>query len=145
MPPLIALAAALAGITLTLIALIHVYWAFGGRAGVAYALPTHPEAGKPLFTPGPVATVAVAGLLALAAWILLAQGGWLPVFVSSYVNRLGALSLAGVFALRTVGDFRYVGLSKRVKLTRFARADTRYFTPLCALLAVAAIAAAMAG
>lgn len=37
--------------------------------------------------------------------------------------------------LRGVGEFRYVGLFKRVKGSRFARNDTRFYSPLCLMLA----------
>jgi hypothetical protein len=47
-----------------------------------------------------------------------------------------------VFGLRAIGDFRYLGFFKRVTGTRFARADTLIYSPLCAgLAAMAAVVA----
>ena len=40
---------------------------------------------------------------------------------------------------RTVGEFRYVGLFKRERGTRFAALDSCIYTPLCALLAAAVL------
>jgi hypothetical protein len=42
-----------------------------------------------------------------------------------------------VLALRAIGEFRYVGLFKRVRESRFAALDTRVYTPLCVALAAA--------
>jgi hypothetical protein len=36
--------------------------------------------------------------------------------------------------LRAVGEFRYVGLFKRVRGTKFAVLDTFVYSPLCLLL-----------
>jgi hypothetical protein len=47
-----------------------------------------------------------------------------------------------MFALRTIGEFRYVGLFKRVHSTPFARWDSRLFTPLSAAIAAAAVVVA---
>lgn len=44
--------------------------------------------------------------------------------------------LALMFAVRAVGDFRYVGFFKRIRGSRFARMDTLYYSPLCAALAL---------
>ncbi|EGD05771.1 hypothetical protein B1M_04736, partial [Burkholderia sp. TJI49] len=44
--------------------------------------------------------------------------------------------LALIFAVRAVGDFRYVGFFKRIRGSRFARMDTLCYSPLCAALAL---------
>jgi hypothetical protein len=44
---------------------------------------------------------------------------------------------ASAFSLRVIGDFRYVGLFKSIRGTRFAHYDTLVFTPLCLFLATA--------
>jgi hypothetical protein len=41
------------------------------------------------------------------------------------------------FLLRAVGEFRLVGLFKRIRGTAFARWDTWLFSPLCLLIALA--------
>jgi len=45
---------------------------------------------------------------------------------------------------RGVGDFRLVGLSKRVRGTRFARYDSFVYTPLCLALAAGIVVVATA-
>ena len=120
-----ALAGALAMLILGAVAAMHVYWALRGGAGLAGAVPE--VAGKPLFRPGRLATLAVA--LALAGLVALLPAGC-------------ALAALG-FLARAVGDFRHVGLFKRASASRFARLDTWVFSPLCLLLAglVALVAA----
>lgn len=96
-----------------LLSSIHVYWLLGGKWGLASAVPTNSE-GMPLFKPGPVATVAVAGGLLLMGLAVLVKGGliqfdWLP----DRVGEWSVWAIAVVFPLRAVGDFRYVGFSRR--------------------------------
>lgn len=114
---------------------IHVYWALGGTAFATAAVParTDERAGteSALFHPGPVSTMAVALCLAAGA------GGVLTAGFSGKAKGPARL-VALAFALRAAGDFRYVGLSKRVQNTDFARRDSRVYTPLC--IAVATMA-----
>ena len=53
------------------------------------------------------------------------------------VSRVGTAALAFVFIGRAIGDMRYVGFFKRVRGTRFARLDTRVYSPLCLALGAA--------
>lgn len=134
---------ALAIIALLLIAGLHVFWALGGRIGQAVAVPE--RNGKPAFKPGPVATFAVAVALVIAALLVAAQCGWVVLPLSAGTVRLLVWLIVVAFAARAVGDFRYVGFFKRVRDTRFARLDTRVFSPLCAALALAIADAAIEG
>ena len=61
---------------------IHVYWLLGGKWGLAAAVPTN-VGGQSLFSPGPGATLVVAGGLLLMGLAVLIRGGllyfgWLP-------------------------------------------------------------------
>ena len=65
--------------------------------------------------------------------------GWLtlPDFPSDHIFvRIAAWLIAAVFALRAIGDFRYVGFFKRVRGSKFARLDTLAYSPLCTALAL---------
>jgi hypothetical protein len=122
---------------LVALALVHVYWAAGGRAWAADAVPT--RGGAPLFRPGPVATLAVAAMLALAAALVLGRAGGVRRVAPAALYQWGTWALGSALALRAVGDFRYVGLFKRERGTRFAALDTRLYTPLAAALAAATL------
>lgn len=112
--------------------LLHLYWACGGRWGAGVVLPTRGD--SLAFEPTPAMTVLVALGLFAAAFVVLSAAR-LATGLPGSLAELGAWGLAGLFALRSVGDFRYVGFSKRIKDTPFARWDTLLFSPLCLALA----------
>lgn len=124
-----------------LLCLAHLYWAAGGRAGSVQVRPERPD-GTPLFTPGPVASLVVAALLALAGLLVAQQAGILPGPFPPGLVRLGCWCVAGALVLRAIGEFRYVGLFKRVRGTAFARMDTLVYSPLALLLGLGAGAVA---
>jgi hypothetical protein len=117
----------LSGILASLSAL-HLYWAAGGRRGSDASIPTS-ITGAPLFAPGPAAYLGVACALMFGAAIAVVPfDPWLKGVV------LRAMAL--LFALRALGDFRYVGFSKRRSESPFAYWDTRFYSPLCVLVAL---------
>jgi hypothetical protein len=122
------------GLVLAVLGLLHIAWAFGGLTG---DLPVVPERdGMPLFRPSRGTTLGVALLLLAAAILVAQQGGVLPYLVPAQVATLGSWTIALTFTARAVGEFRYVGLFKRVRGTRFARWDTRLFSPLCLAIGI---------
>ena len=127
-----ALASTISGVLL-LLSLLHVYWALGGRRGRAVGVP---EVGdRPLFAPTPLATLGVALGLAAAALVVATRARlWTASPVPAPLASWGTLVLAAVFIGRAIGDFRFVGFTKRVRRSRFARWDTRLYSPLCAAL-----------
>lgn len=119
---------------------IHVYWAFGGTWGSRAALPAKAD-GNPVFLPGAAATLTVAAGLLAAAFLLAAQSGMVPGIDPGVWIRRGCMALAAVFFLRVIGDFRYFGMFKKQRSTRFARNDTVMYTPLCLILGLAYVLA----
>ncbi len=117
-------------VVLWAISLLHVYWACGGRWAMGAVLPEFPNSSKPVFTPTPLMTWAVALALGMAgAAVQLERWSPHPVFLAM------VYALAVVFSLRTIGDFRYAGLFKTTRATHFARMDSQIYTPLCMVLA----------
>lgn len=121
------------GLAFVALALWHFYMALSPRSGESGAVPS--VKGKPLFVPSRKSTVAVGIVLLLFAGLVAATAGMVSVGLPrvalsglSYMLTLGLLA-------RGVGDFRYVGLFKRVRGTRFATLDTLVYSPLCLLLA----------
>ena len=122
---------------LLIISLIHVYWSAGGRRGLNESLPQ--SNGPKAFRPGRFATGIVALIFGCVAFFYLYKIGWLTsldILIPDWLSRYGLWSLAGVFLLRAIGEFRYVGFFKRVKNSRFAELDTKFYSPLCLLLSV---------
>ncbi len=115
---------------------LHFYWAFGGRAGLDKAIPRID--GEPAIEPGRALTLLVGvALLAIAGVAsFLGAAGLRSNPYGTYIVHAGWF-LAGVFALRAVGDFRLVGFFKRVRSSEFARYDSRYYSPLCVALSLA--------
>jgi hypothetical protein len=94
--------------------------------------------GQPIFRPGPASTLAVAGLLAFAGLLVLAHAGRGPAAaLPRWVVAFGAPVAAVVLLARSIGDFRYIGFFKRVRDTRFAKLDTRIYSPIALLLGIA--------
>ncbi len=116
---------------LTVLAVIHIYWAAGGTWAADKVTPKLAD-GQPIFVPGPVVTLAVAALLLFAAAISARV-----VFGDFRHWLMYAMALA--FALRAVGEFRYCGFLKRIRNTEFAYWDTRVYTPLCVVMAALAL------
>ena len=121
-------------------ALVHVYWALGGKLAILAAIPERD--GRAIFRPRAWPTAAVAVALAACAFLALLVSGWLaPNWLATHVPRwlivVPAWAVALVFALRAVGDFRYVGFAKRIRGSRFARLDDFCYAPLCACIAMA--------
>jgi hypothetical protein len=114
-----------------LLALIHFYWALGGKFGLDKALPTDTE-GNRLLNPSKIMTFVV-GLILL---------GFSYVPYKLYTGDESATivyagyGLSILFFLRSVGDFNLVGLFKKVKNTEFSKYDTWVYIPLCLFISI---------
>jgi len=120
-----------------LLGALHVFWALGGRLGFGVAVPE--VDGQRAFTPTPAATLAVALALFLGSALVLGRAGVFGSLVPAALFRWPVLIMGFVFLVRAVGEFRLVGLFKRVRGTSFARWDTWLFSPLCLGIFLAAL------
>ena len=119
---------------------LHVYWAFGGKKGLANAVPQTPD-GRPVFSPGALACLMVAfACVVLGAAMLWPLIGPTPdgIFVVLVVAAL-------LLAVRVIGDGRQTGFTKQNHSTAFAQADDAVYTPLFTLLLFGALCALYAG
>ena len=119
---------------LTLIAAVHFYWALGGSAWKAGAVPS--KNGTPVLSPGPCSTALVGVVLLGMAMVVASTAGLVPAVLPNTVSRGASAILALIFAARAIGEFRYVGFFKRVRGSTFATHDTYLYSPLCLLLAI---------
>ena len=131
-----ALVAWLLGAIFAALAGLHVVWALRGAAGVEGFVPT--DAGRPVLTPGPLASLLVGAALTAAGLVTTCRAGLFCAGLPPWMARVGIWIIALTFAARAVGEFRYVGFFKRVRGTRFAQRDTWIFSPLCVLIALMA-------
>ncbi|MGI9595312.1 MAG: DUF3995 domain-containing protein, partial [Acidimicrobiales bacterium] len=118
------------------LAVVHLYWALGGRILLDAAVPTSRE-GHATISPGPVATLAVSALLLIFSGLVTATA------ITDEPAAVRWLMLAGVavLAARAVGDGQSVGFTKSNRATPFADNDDRFFTPLAVLLGIGSTAA----
>lgn len=115
--------------------LVHLYWVCNGQVGIAATIPTKLN-GKRVFTPSRFGTFVVAAGLFMFAVTNLIFGGMIESPIGlSYINY-AMWGIAGIFLIRFIGDFKYVGITKRFRQSVFAQKDTFFYSPLCFLLAV---------
>lgn len=118
----------LAILALSLIGLLHFYWALGGEVGMDITIPT--KDGKSLINPGKIATVVVGVALfgfAFIAYILYFYDLSLSPYREYFI--ISGWILSGIFILRGIGEFQVIGLFKKIKSSEFAYYDTRFYTP----------------
>jgi hypothetical protein len=120
----------------SIISVIHIYWAFGGEKGIRKAIPTND--GKPLFNPGPVSTLIIGLLLNLLSILILEYSDVMDVdFIPKIYIKWMLLICAGFFLLRSIGDFKYAGFTKKITNSPFAYWDTRLYSPIFLILSIA--------
>lgn len=119
----------------TVLSGFHFYWLLGGTWGVDHVLPTKDDIVSPMKIP-PLATLVVAlGLLSLGVLYLIKMELIvidLPVWIGKYAYWV----IPTIFLFRAIGEFKYVGFFKKIRDTKFAKADTKTFTPLCLFIAL---------
>jgi hypothetical protein len=120
---------------------IHFYWTAGGRKGIDAAVPT--ERGQQIFQPTAGATFFIAFFSLLFAAVIPGSIGLYADAEPAFLYSWAPWILVVVFSLRALGDFRYVGLFKRVVDTRFAKMDSAFYTPFSLLMALWALVVAI--
>ena len=136
-------------LALTIIAFaaaFHLHWALGGRLGYSVSLPQRPD-GSPVMAHRlpwwrPAAGAVALGLVALAL-LLLGHAGHLDLPLPPPLARAALLATGGAFVARALVPNRYVGFFKSLRGTRWARFDTRLYTPLFLLLGLLLVAQAL--
>lgn len=117
------------------LAILHFYWSAGGRWGVDKALPVN-ENGIKVIQPKPFGTFMVGMALFAAGVFYMLQWNGSESPLPAWLIRTGNLFIFIIFGLRSVGEFKYVGLFKKIRDTEFARFDTFLYVPLTFFLAL---------
>ena len=113
---------------------LHIYWGLGGRRGLAGTVPIKADGTKRI-NPSAFDCFGVAFLLLGAAVFALVRSHLLSVTLPSWLLHAVSWVLLVIFSARAIGEFRYVGFFKKVNSSQFARLDTKYYSPLCVLIA----------
>lgn len=117
------------------LSLIHFYWAFGGKWGTQGVYPA-PDAQTPPRNPGIIPTLIVAIALFGFGSLYLVKVEIVLFELPFWLQKYGLWILAVIFAVRSIGDFKYLGFFKKIKNTRFGQNDTKYFAPLCLIISI---------
>ena len=118
-----------------ILALIHFNWVIGDSFGFEASLPTK-TTGECVLNPKKIDSAIVGLGLAAFGFFYLIKTGLITISIPSWVLTYGSWIIPAIFLLRAIGDFRYIGFFKRIKATDFANLDTKFFSPLCLLIAV---------
>ncbi len=122
----------------TFLGAIHFYWIFGGRWGLSKAIPTKSNQANTRPIPK-FATLIVALVLLTFGLVYLLKSGWIHIQVPTAVLKFAYWFIPIIFIIRAFGEFKYVGLFKKIKDTEFAKADTNIFVPLCLCIGLAGL------
>jgi hypothetical protein len=122
-------------LTFVVLGFLHLYWALGGTFGFAASLPTK-ATGERVLNPTKIDSSLIAfGLMVFGVFYIL-KADLIHFNQPAWVLKYGGFIISGVFFLRAIGEFRYVGFFKKVKHTVFGKLDTKYFSPLCLAIAI---------
>lgn len=114
------------------------YWGLGGTWLADVAIPTKDD-NKKLMNPGLFECFVVAlGLFGFGIFSLI-KAGIILFQLPGWLLNYGLCIIATVFLLRAIGEFKYVGFFKKVNNTKFGKMDTKYYSPLCLLIALSGI------
>jgi hypothetical protein len=116
---------------------LHFYWALGGRWAIDVVVPVNSK-GEKVLKASSIASLVVGVILGVfAMYYLTCVVDWitLPLIMHQIIGWLIPI----IFLLRAIGDFNYVGFTKKIKNTAFAKLDTTYFSGLCLAIAVLGI------
>ena len=125
----------LLGIILIALGIIHFNWAIGGKYGFSASLPTN-QNGERVLNPKKIDSGIVGVGLTAFAFFYLLKSGLIASNLPWWIMEYGGWVIPGIFLLRAIGDFKYVGFFKRVKRTEFGKLDTKFFSPLCLAMGI---------
>jgi hypothetical protein len=75
------------------------------------------------------------GLLGIGLFILI-KSGFILFNIPLWLDNYGLWIIAGIFILRAIGEFNYVGFFKKIKQTKFGQNDAKYYSPLCLTIGI---------
>lgn len=114
---------------------IHIYWLFGGKWALKNVTPTKGDQTSTLSIPR-FATLIVALILLLFGLLYIVKSRLIHIQIPDLIIKYVYWIIPTIFILRAIGDFKYVGLFKKIKHTEFAQADSKRFVPLCITIGI---------
>jgi hypothetical protein len=117
---------------------IHFYWGLGGRWGSGAVIPTKDDNVKVMNPRLAESFIVAFGLLSFGLLILI-KAGIIAFSLPAWLSVYGLWIIAGIFIVRAIGEFRYVGLFKKIRHTKFGQMDTKFYSPLCLFVGILTI------
>lgn len=121
-----------------ILGLLHCYWFFGGTWGLQQVVPTKKN-GTHSISPPKFATFLVAVVLISFGVFYLVKTNFIALQLPNTIVDYAYWIIPSLFILRAIGDFNYVGFFKKIKHTTFAKADSKWFSPLCLSIGIIGI------
>lgn len=119
-----------------ILSFIHFYWAVGGKRWLDKAIPFD-NSSTLIFYPGKTITLCVGLILFFVGVVFLLKSISTDFnYISEdFVHKFNTV-LAFLFSLRAIGDFKYVGITKKIVNTEFSKWDSLLYIPLCIFVTV---------
>jgi len=117
------------------LAMLHFYWAFGGKWAFENTLPQN-ESGKRVLNQNPVSCVFVGTMLSMFGLFVLIKSKIILIVLPIWLSQYGFYFLFFLFTARAIGDFNYVGFFKKIKNTTFGRLDYLIYSPVSLLIGI---------
>ncbi len=122
-------------VTFFILSSIHLYWALGYKRGLEDTIPKTPD-GDWVIKPKRLDSAIVGiGLLLFGIFYMIR----IKLIILSFplwLSNIASWVIPFIFFVRAMGDFRYVGVFKRVKSTEFAKKDDWFYTPICLTISI---------
>ncbi len=115
------------------ISIIHFYWAAGGKWGFDSVLPTN-ENDTRVLNPKTIDSVIVGFGILLFAIFYMIRISVITINLPDWLLLYSGWVIPTLFLIRVIGDFKFIGLFKKIKDSTFAKNDSKYFIPLCSFL-----------
>jgi hypothetical protein len=122
----------------TILGGFHFYWFLGGIWGIEKVIPSKDNVAIVLTIPK-FATLIVGLVLVLFGLMYLIKSGLINVSIPIWLTNYGYWVVPSIFILRAIGEFNYVGFFKKIINTKFAKADSKLFSPLCLVIGIIGI------
>ena len=118
-----------------LLALLHIYWATGGKWARNLTIPVDRK-GRKAFKPSIIGTLLVAAGLIGFAFIMIANTITFNYAEYTRIVHYSTWGIGIIFLLRSIGDFKFFGFMKRIRHTEFGLYDSKIYSPLALAIAV---------
>lgn len=121
------------------LSLLHGYWALGGNWAIEKTVPERyldnflPNKNNAKFV---FATFVVAAGLMIMALMVAGYVGKINLPIGKDLLRIGLIIVALIFLVRSIGNFKDVGFSKKNKSGEFGYWDSKLYSPLCLFFSV---------